>query len=196
MKYLARTLFVIAIASFAFGLVSCWRNPDPNRTAPPGYEADGDHRPYVAFSRFFAGLAGGGVALALGAFFRSKAREQFSFSGQIELLSVLRPRFCPKCGKPLSRRDCERAKQFGLLPRLLCSNCKVYGGYSGAIVFGVGVLLLLRAFLIPAPEALLALSVLSVPVGICFLFVGILRIERQQKMAKKYASTRNPAATA
>jgi hypothetical protein len=190
MKYLARAFWLLGIASLVFGLVSCWRYQGSKYSLPPVRDTDGDYRPYVAFAGFFTGMLGGAVALSLGIYLRGCAKQARSSASVNEVLMVLRPRFCPKCGKPLRMSDCNWGTQFGFVPRLLCSECKVYAEHSGAIVFGLGVLLLLRACLIPAPERLEALSVISVPVGICLFLIGIIRMDRQHRKAKKYASRR------
>ena len=188
MKYLARIFIGTGVLCMILGLVSCWQDPDPGHSPPPGFDADGDHRPYLAFGRFFTWMAGGAVAVCVGFYFRGDATQGSSLLSRADVLTLIRPCFCPRCGKPLRLSDCRSGKQFGFLPRLLCSECMVYAEYSGAFIFSLGVLLLLRAFLLPVPAQLEALSLISVPAGVCLVLVGTIRLDRQYRRAKKYAS--------
>src|SRR5439155_21266025 len=104
--------------------------------------------------------------------------------------------FCPKCGKPLRRSECLRGKQFGIVPRLLCPECKSYVERSGALAFASGVALLLGAILGPLtsegwPDMVIASTCISAPIRLCLFLVGILALDRQARKAKHYVSAHN-----
>src|SRR5882724_3968612 len=82
------------------------------------------------------------VVLSTGFYFLDRLRRRESFVDSNSALLLTRSRFCPKCGKPLRKNECGRTKQLGLIPRLLCPDCRCYVEESGARIFLLGFVLL------------------------------------------------------
>jgi len=75
MKLLSWAFFLVGIACFLIGLVSCHHyyvvNPPPE-ASQPGWNSEAQSYPYVAAENFFYLMAGGVIALSLGFYFRRK----------------------------------------------------------------------------------------------------------------------------
>ena len=195
MKLLAWIFILVGLASILFGLGSCRHyyavNPPPE-AYQPGWDADAQAEPYIAFETFFYTMAGGVIAISLGLYLRRRVRPDFSVLRLAERLTILRPRFCPKCGKPLRARDCRREKMVGFIPRLVCADCIVGAEHSGALVFATGFILIFGGFLVFSfciDRALIAFFwLISLPVGFGVCVIGVLRWDRQFRRAKRYIS--------
>lgn len=196
MKYLARLFLIVGLLCIVFSPLCCRHVRDGLH--PP----TDDHSSEVAgnglFSRefeFFLAVIGFGVfALCLGEFLRSRSRD--SSARESEHLMWKHIRCCSACGKPLCRKECNRTKQFRFIPRLACPECGAYAEWSCAITLASGIVLILTPFIAgmllnPLPDLVIAIGFFSVPIGTCFVVLGLWDHDRQFASVKRYVSSRN-----
>lgn len=95
--------------------------------------------------------------------------------------------FCPQCGQALKQSDCKKEKRLGFLSRFSCARCGVAAQESGGIIFVTG-------FAFAVIGSLLGhLGVVLVIGGLALCALGIIRLLRQFRAARLYASTHNAA---
>lgn len=77
MKLISWIFIVAGIGCIFIGLASCQHyyavNPPPE-ASQPGWDGDAQAEPYIALGRFFYLMAGGVLAISLGAYLMGRAR--------------------------------------------------------------------------------------------------------------------------
>jgi hypothetical protein len=197
MKYLSWTLIVIGLATILFGFVSCNHAANASDAGRAYTDSEGDATPFIVYTRFIYTTGAAAIIVSLGLYLRTWARPEFSISRLAAHSTILYPRFCPKCGKPLRCTDCDKFKSPGFISRLVCRDCGVPVEYSGARVFAVAVILTVCSFLISSFGmnynhgvifVLAIIAIFSIPIGLILCLISFFVMQRQFSKGRQYFS--------
>jgi hypothetical protein len=186
-KYLAIAFLILGIVCITFG---CHHSDIPS--GAPNTDTEGA-RSLADIEHFCSATLLGLVAIVFGLYFADRARAGRAVIHGSAALALTRPRFCPKCGKPLRMSECKRGKQFGFIPRRLCPECGSFVEQSGARIFGLGFVLLFWAIFggfrwEGAPDFVLATACIAGPIGFILFVAGAGIVDRQFRLVKRYES--------
>jgi len=188
MKYLAWVLILAGLVSILCEIESCRRSYSARASAgaiQPYVDADADA---ITEEEQFIWIIGGGiVTTCLGLYLRSRLHPDFPAAKLAERLSITRLIFCPKCGRPLRINESCRIRLLGFVPRPICCDCKAATEFSGAAIFGMGVVLAFGGGFLFL-DGMFPIPFISILIGLSSCLIGIVRWQRQFSKAKRYTS--------
>ena len=95
--------------------------------------------------------------------------------------------FCPQCGQALKQSDCKREARSRFFSRFQCTRCGVAVQESGGIIFVTGFAFAIIGSLLGHPGVVLVIG------GLALCALGIMRLLRQFRAARLYASKHHDA---